>query len=260
MAIWIADARISRACRRRLSRLATVVAVALLVAGSARSAQAGFTEALPTKYGEPEQGQILSHVLGGTFTASGDNFSNGTITATQLDDSADQTWTGSIISAQAVAAFSQLPEVFGYIPGADSSGFTPLFTASGHGYDVTGSSGAVPITDSYQLARDGPNALFSSDPANSADQSVHMLAYAVTGLPNQLPTVQTWMLFWEDTAAPASDWDYNDLVVELQTDPPAPSTTPLLIPLPPAVWSGLSGLVALLVVAGIGRYRRAQLA
>jgi hypothetical protein len=233
----------------------------MLALASAQSARAGFTEATPNPDGEPEQGAILSHALGGDFTANGNNFSNGTVTATQLDDNADQIWSQPIVSAQAVASFCVDPEIFGYIAGAGPGTFVPLFTASGHGYDVTGSNGPVASSGSYQLAKSGFWTV-TSTPANNPDQDVHLLAYSISGLPNQAPNTQTYMLFWEDTIAPYSDWDYNDLVVKLVTDPPSTggSTPPLLIPLPPAVWSGLSGLAALLMVGGIARLRRAQTA
>jgi Domain of unknown function (DUF4114) len=247
----------ARPARRKIGRL-VIAAAALLALAPVRSVRAGFTEPIPNKEGEPEQGPILSHALGGTFTAEGNNFTNGAVTATQIDDNDDQIWTGSIISAQAVAAFSTDPEIFGYINGTGQGNFVPLFTASGNGYDVTGSSGGVPLTGSYQLARSGTST-FSSEPANNPNKgSVHLLTYAITGLPNQAPNTQTWMLFWEDTVAQYSDWDFNDLVVKLQTDPAAgsSSTPPLLIPLPPAAWSGLSGLAVLLAVAGITRLRR----
>jgi hypothetical protein len=255
----ISDSRLPRTGRGMFRRLAMVAAATLMVVGSARSAHAGFTEVVPNKEGEPEQAPILSHALGGTFTARGNNFTNGTVTATQLDDNDDQIWTGSIISAQAVAAFSSVPEEFGYIAGTGPGNYVNLFTASGTGYDVTGSSGPAAIDGSYQLSRSGINSTFSSDPANNPDKGfVHLLAYSVTGLPNQAPDTQTWMLFWEDTVSEYADWDYNDLVVKLVTDPPSvgAATAPLLIPLPPAAWSGLSGLAVLLVVGGIARVRR----
>jgi hypothetical protein len=254
----IVDIRLSRIGRRMSHRLAVAAAAALLTVGAAGSARGGFTEAVPSSV-EPQQAPILSHALGGTFTADGNNFTNGTITATQLDDNDDQIWSEPIVSAQAVAAFSTDPEIFGYIAGTGQGNFVPLFTASGHGYDVTGSSGLVSTNGSYQLARSGTST-FSSDPANNPDQGhVHMLAYSITGLPNQAPNTQTWMLFWEDTVAQYSDWDFNDLVVKLETDPTNANIStppPLLIPLPPAVWSGLSGLAVLLAVGGVTRLRR----
>jgi hypothetical protein len=254
------DPRLPRTGRGMFRRFAMAAAATLLAVGTARSAHAGFTEVVPNKDGEPEQAPILSHALGGTFTAEGNNFTNGSITATQLNDDDDQIWTGSIISAQAVAAFSSIPEYFGYISGTGPGHFVNLFTASGTGYDVTGTSGPVAIDGAYQLSRSGINSTFSSDPANNPDQGfVHLLAYSITGLPNQAPNTQTTMLFWEDMASEYSDWDYNDLVVKLVTDPPsvgADSPPPLLIPLPPAAWSGLSGLAVLLAVGGIARLRR----
>jgi hypothetical protein len=253
----IAERSFHRTGPKIFRRAAIAAVAALLGVSTAPLAHAGFTEAAPNQEGEPSQGSILSHVLGGTFTANGNNFTNGSLTATQLDDVAEQIWQQPIISAQAVAAFSEDPEIFGFIGGTGPGNFTPLFTASGTGYDVTGSTGPAVTPSSYQLARSGTDT-FSSVSADNSDKDVHLLAYSITGLPNQAPDTRTWMLFWEDTIAQYSDWDYNDLVVKLVTDPPASSDTPppVLIPLPSAAWSGLSGLAVLLVVCGVGRMRR----
>ena len=69
-----------------------------------------------------------------------------------------------------------------------------------------------------------------------------MVSYRLTG-PSGLTK---YVLFFEDLGTGAnSDWDYNDLVVEI-------TARPSMIPLPPAVWSGL----AMLACGGLVHARR----
>jgi len=249
--------RIVRTPRRRT--IAAAAAALLSSIGLATPSFAGFTPINANESGEPNQLQILDHVYGGSFTKDGNDFANGAITATRVDDSQDQIWsqTDAIVSARAVASFNTLTEAFGYFNGASGGSFHTLFTASGTGFNVSGNSGTVPMTTPYRLGRGGEGTLFSSNGAENVDQRDHLVTYAITGVPGTPANVQTWMLFWEDLPAPSSDFDFNDFVVEMKTDPPATaSTPPLLIPLPPAAWTGLSGLMGLGLVGGIRRFCR----
>src|SRR5207253_6215587 len=106
--------------------------------------------------------------------------------------------------------------------------------------------GEVPMGMPYRLGRGGEGNLFSSNQADNVDKRDHLVTYEIGGLPGQPANVTTRVLFWEDLPAPSSDFDFNDFVVELKTDPPlGAGTAPLLIPLPPAAWTGLSGLLGL---------------
>src|SRR5829696_2712749 len=93
--------------RHILSRASLFCAAAmttlLCVAAPAR---AGFSSISTPPTREQDQAQILSHAYGGTFTPSGNNFTNGTITAVRVDDSADQTWSdGGTWNVRTLAAF-----------------------------------------------------------------------------------------------------------------------------------------------------------
>lgn len=231
---------------------------------AAAPAFAGFSTINTNAAGEPGQEQIIQHVFGGSFQSDGQNFSNGTVTATRVDDSQDLVWPqiNAIVSAQTVASFAQLQQSFGYFNGAVGGNFQTLFNVTGQGYDVSGQSGAVPMNDVYRLGRGGSDSLYSSNNADNPDGRDHMITYAITGEPGAKPNVQTWMLFWEDTPAPKSDFDYNDLVVEMKTDPPvAGGGPPVAVPLPRAAWMGLSGLLTLAVVGTLrSRFRHLALA
>lgn len=231
-----------------------LVAIAILAVASA-PAKAGFTEV------HTHSRAIFKHAYGGPFRRDGLNFSNGEITATRVDDAGDQIWQQSdaIVSARAVAAFSRMHQTFGYFNGTGGGTLNPLFTVTGRNFHVAGETGALPMIGKYRLGREGEGRVFSSSPTDNKDGRDHMVTYAITGIPNQPSNVQTWMLFWEDKPARTSDFNFNDLVVELKTDPPLSVNAPpppLAIPLPPAGLSGLTGLLGLALAKGIGRLRR----
>jgi len=109
--------------------------------------------------------------------------------------------------------------------------------------DTTIFAGATPGQTTTKLL--GPNfswALettagkrFSSDPLLNKDGIDHMVTFEVIGL----SSLKTWAIAWEDLPAYSSDTDYNDLVVQVS-----------IVPLPAAVWAGLS------LLSGLGVARR----
>ena len=82
----------------------------LLVSGTilalAASAHAGFSTVGSNAY-EPSHEQILESLYGGDFTASGNDFSNGTVTATRVDDADDEVF-ASGLSLDPVAGYAAL--------------------------------------------------------------------------------------------------------------------------------------------------------
>jgi hypothetical protein len=261
---------------RRLALIVALCAPLVLV----EFADAAFTNIQPpSQFNQlPEDGHrtIFGNVYGGTFVRNGVNMTNGTVTATRIDDSlsnnsvlglvdghagqaADQVWHDGFTNALAKVRFAKDNQAFGFFQGpsgpTDSAHYTKLFDVSGSGYNVTGTSllqDMVGLTFRWGRSR-GIGGFHSSLPADNHDDQDHMVTYQITGLPDQGPFT-VWMLFWEDrnvgeTSNPGgatfnSDRDLNDLVVEIRaTAIPEPATAVL----------GLAGLSALW---GMPRRRR----
>jgi len=227
--------------------LAAVAALGLSVLG-ASNAFAGFTSIGAPNFGrggEASQAEILSNTYGGSFTANGLDFTNGSITATRIDDSKDQTFKGDITSSRALARFALYGQGFAY---GDVSSPTQLFTVGGNNFTVTGSTGAVDLPASYSFVRTGQGGNKSSSNAANSDGQDHLVTYLLTG---SGVTGPTYVLFWEDLNKNKSDFDFNDLAVEVK------ATSPIIVPLPAAAWSGLVTLAGGALVAGY-RKRRAM--
>jgi hypothetical protein len=206
-------------------------------------AHAGYTPVAPCTYdSELGHAAILSHAYAGDFAANGLDFSNGNVTAVRCDDSDDaggyaaQCWTAKLLSARALARFGGFEQCLAVVPGKSGGLSQELFSVSGTGLNVSGSVNGLDVTGkSFRFARGGegePCTSFDTDNIMGRDQ---MVSYRVTG-PNGL---DRYVLFFEDaTAAQNSDWDFNDLVVEIN------GAGPHAIPLPPAVWSALAVMLS----------------
>jgi len=220
---------------------------------AASNAQAGFTTINPPNYGkggEATQAEILSNSYGGSFTSNGLNFTNGTLTATRIDDNNDQFFSGDLTSSKALATFADFKQGFGYGPTASP---TTLFNVGGDEFSVTGSTGAVDLPAKYSFVRTpgtGANSgtvVSSTDLANK-DGKDHLVTYLLTGAGI---TEKTYVLFWEDKlASKRSDFDFNDLAVEVK------GVNAVVVPLPAAAWSGLVTLAGGALVAGYRKARR----
>ena len=249
-------------------------ATTALVAGAltllAPAAEAGYTAVKqPKRKSEVSHEQILERVYGGDFVsdAAGLSFSNDSgVTVTRLGDTpgSAEAWSGRTVSARAVAAFSGRRKTAGYF-GASSAGQTQtLFNASGRQFDVSGAAQSPVTVDGdlvYTKGRGKGAKTFSSVASSNRDGMDHLVAYEVKGTSGQRASV--YLLCWEDRFAGRSDRDYNDLVVEVQAAEAASQAAmsqPLLIPLPPAAWTGLSGLVGLGLAARLRRRPVAGLA
>jgi len=229
----------------------SLAALGAMAFGAAR-ADAGFSViGKSKKSSEATHQEIFEHRFGGTFSQSGESFSNGTVNITRVDDADDQSFTGDVNSACVIAAFARKSQSFGFFD--STGGFQRLLAVSGRDFDVTGTPdsdnslsalGNGPIT----FGRGGGDPKFSANASQNPDGQDHLVTYRVTG-GNVAPG--TTLLFWEDSTGRQADFDFNDLVVEVNA-----TGEPLLIPLPAAAWSGLSGLVGLGVLGGYKRARR----
>lgn len=207
-----------------MSRIRSIVLAAALSAASlfgATSAHAGFTSVSPTPYGsERDVAEILDHVYGST------------VTATRIDDSSDQLWSGVLTSIKALARFAGQSQDFGTVNGGV---FTSLMNTSGTGYSILGNvSASLPLTlDDVAFGRKGGGTIVSSDQSANGDGLDHMVTYQLTGAGITTPT---YVLFFEDLIG-GGDRDYNDLAVEL-TFAAAPGD-PVAVPLPAAAVMGV---------------------
>jgi hypothetical protein len=229
-----------------------VVAAGALVA--VPLAEAGYTPVKqPTRRSEVSHEQILEHVYGGNFVGdpTGLSFSNESgVTVTRLEDApgSNDSWAGRRISARAVASFSGKRRTAGYFGAKIGGQVQKLFDATGRHFNVLGTAqSAAPVDGDLVMGRG--RRTFSSVVAVNRDRMDHLVSYEVKGTAEQ---TSVYLLCWEDKFARRSDRDYNDLVIELQAAEAAaraPISQPLLIPLPPAAWPGLAGLLSVGVMS-----------
>ncbi len=155
--------------KRTTKMLAAIAGLTLL---GANVVHAGFTTITPSK--EPGHASILGDIYGGTFTASGLDFSNGSITATRVDDDLD-TDTAVTGDPTKLAGFGSLPNV------------------------------PTVIDDKYAITR--PGRTFTTDPSDNPDGVDHVITYLLSG------ATTGFVLFFEDLPAGKSDFDFNDIAV-----------------------------------------------
>jgi len=221
---------------------------------SAGQAQAGYTSISAPNFGrggEATQAEILSHSYGGNFVADGLNFSNGSVTAYRIDDDFDQVMPFDILSSRTLATFASYSQGLAYGTLADEH---QLFTVSGKGYAATGGTGAVDLPNPTELIRTGTSEDFSSKDASNSDGKDHLVTYLLVNdvHANKASKPElTFVLFWEDLSKKShSDWDFNDLAVEIK------ASCPVVVPLPAAAWSGLATLAGGALVTGYRKARR----
>lgn len=255
------NARVSAAPAAK-SRRPLRAAVALVVAAAALACPASDADAANSPIGpsigsgELSQQQILENLYGGSFTRSGDDFSNGQVDVERVSDEggAEQIFQSEFGSARAVASFARNSQTFGTIN--DEGRFLPLFrthrnTLDGAGpVDLRGSGLSNTI-----LALQSGGATYAADPTLNPGGADQLVSYAVKSRgASPASSPDAFLLFWEDTASASSDYDYNDLVVEVSAAGGDPAN--VLIPLPAAAWSGLMVMAGVGIAAGIRRMRR----
>ncbi|MCX5671546.1 MAG: hypothetical protein NTU94_09545 [Planctomycetota bacterium] len=217
--------------------------------------------------GETNFVQILNHIYGGSFVGAsfgGPSYTNGSVTATRVDDfviqgsnrvpgsnvdvvtggpglpTTDQVWDDGFTSAVAEARFAGYSQKFGYFEGASGVSYTPLFDVTGSDFDVTGSAALDMTGHTWRWVRDGDNGQQSSLQTDNVSNADHLLTYRITSTDPKFNDGQTtWLLFWEDLNPNCKDnlyrykldSDFNDLVVEIRA-----------VPAPAAIGLGMLGL------------------
>ncbi|MCX5659184.1 MAG: DUF4114 domain-containing protein [Planctomycetota bacterium] len=238
-----------------MKKFCMMVAAGVLAASSL-PAMAGYTTVGAPASGEKSMKEILEAVYGGTFTPSGVDFSNGTVTATRVNDNGgsgtndalfgpgladDQVWNGGALDAKVDAVYAGFTQNFGYKSGTASTAFNSLFTVTGTGLAVTGSASidmATAAGGTWRWARTGNDGrVFTSRDSDNVDAVDHMITYEITGASD----IKTWLIGIEDNVIGRSDRDFNDLVVQVQA-----------VPTPAAVGMGLTTLAGM----GIAALRR----
>ncbi len=128
----------------------------------------------------------------------------------------DQVWTDGIVSSFAKARYAGYTQQFGYTTNLVTPSYTNVLNVSGSGYIVSG-SGTIDFAPGtrWAWARTGNlgGTQYSLDSLNS-DLKDHMVTFQIL---NQ--ECNTWVLAFEDLWSFKSDWDYNDLVIEIRCIP-----------------------------------------
>ncbi len=218
--------------RARFAAAMSVVALCMVLAPSAAFAGAfGYTAFNEPVGGlEPNQPAILDTIYGGTFVASGVDFTNGAITARRVFDhgggnlplnivtgnqtGVDQTWTDGTAMITAQAMFALFPQSFGWNGGGLGTTYTELLTDA----DIGGAPINLSVAGDFLwgINPGSPDMWWSLQTNNNDGANDHLVTYAVEGL--GIPET-VWLLFWEDKPFATSDLDYNDFVIEIRAIP-----------------------------------------
>ncbi|MBX2853019.1 MAG: PEP-CTERM sorting domain-containing protein [Phycisphaeraceae bacterium] len=194
-------------------------AALLVVFGSACAATqaATITPVFAPPANEKSHEQIIEDILGGDFSQTGNDFTDGVRTVARVDDDADQSYDFASWSVLAQAVWAGASQSFGtvedgvlFIVGGDES------SVSGSAFDPDGGQGIVfkRFGSEYQTLE------IHTDPAQNPNGQDHVVTYTYTVDDVDGP-VTSYLLFFEDLneTSPLADWDYNDLVVELRGTP-----------------------------------------
>jgi hypothetical protein len=218
-----------------------MLSAAIAGIGFASTAFAGFTTI--NTGSTPTQPQILDQVYGGSFTLEdGVDYSNGSLTAVRVSDTApqsgglsydnpgpnatDQLWQASNVIAKVESSNAEDPSTpFGYIPGSSGGTFVPLFSVTGSGYAVSGTGSFSPGSGSFRFGAENRFGLLSTLPSDNNDSQDHVVTYEINGLGGG---DKTWLLFFNDYGDNGTDANFNfqNLSVQLQTVPLSSSSTP----------------------------------
>ena len=226
-----------------------------LVTGNASAATCGIQASAETS---------LQGILDGITTTGP---SSVTASTDCLVDGTDSNWsiTGSGLSGTTMIielAGQAGTNTFGVYDTSNSNNFVELFNGGASaGSQVVMSiklDGSVHINladtltdfagNNFGYYLDIGNDRFFSDTALNGDAADHMLAYQGTGDNIQIATnaagdwtPNEYVLAWEDVTGGAADFDYNDMVMIVESVQP--------VPVPAAVWLFGSGLIGLVGVA-----------
>ncbi len=188
---------------------------------------------------------ILNYVNGDRVRAiriadsNTDGNSNLVLASSTIASSNDQIFEDGVVVSLAQARYAGFEQSFGYVPGASGGSFNSLFSVTGSGFAVTGSSNQT-ISNLFRFARRGtsgnPNGgdtWTSREADNNDTRPDHMISFLFSNevgsrfIPNSLA------LFFDDQRGASADRDFNDLVVEVQVN---------VVPLPTAALASVAGL------------------
>ena len=161
----------------------------------------------------------------------------------------DRSWKDGISSFDVVAKYAANTQVFGYDPTTPNyAGFIPLLTNAQPNDEAVGG----PVEGSvFQWVLKSGGKTFYSKYSKNQDEKDHMVSWEVVwDIDSGRYGQKTWLLAWEDLPG-SNNYDYQDLVVEVNVT---------VVPLPPAVLSGLAMLAGLGVFGWVRRRNRATFA
>lgn len=196
--------------------LITLALLAALVVPGLRAANFTTINPSPT---EPNLLDILDAVYGaGNYT--------------RVSDDQDQSWSVDVISATMVAQNTGADSQLGYCyvcDGSDDTFLGPVMSSDGIFSEplLEGDTDIAVLTGQALRWFDDATGVsvvgrVFSDPLLNALQADHMVTFYLNENPN------IYVLAFEDwlaTSTPASDWDYNDFVVQVEVVPnPEPGT------------------------------------
>jgi hypothetical protein len=219
---------------RMIAQVACLAVVA--IGSSAAMASASYTTVAGNG---SKQAQILSEVYGGSWTASGRNFSNGTITATRVADAGvstpsslttgvagtDDVWTGGATVKLTVGPNNTCDAyLFGYLDDTGNHAFHSLLNTENTGSMVTT---AIPSAFRWALKDVRGNDIDTSHKADNNDGCQtydHLITYKLTGG----NCCDQWILFWQDDFGNCKAADFDDAVIRIcRPNIPAPGAAVL---------------------------------
>lgn len=207
-----------------MTRMLAVAAIALAPA-LAWGAVIPANEILNTPHGnEDSLWEIVNNVYGTSFGSNADM---------QFAQVGTEIYSGNV-AVNATALFAGNTQTFGWyesvLPGNISS-TTALFTATGSGYAVTG-SGQINASGDFGLFLQSGNHTWYSEVDRNVDKRDHQALYDLAALTGNAAYAGSYLSAWEDLKMGKfgnSDYDYNDLVLQLDMNVvPEPTTMTLL--------------------------------
>jgi hypothetical protein len=156
---------------------------------------------------------------GGLVATRADDFGLGGVldAATGSPGSADdQRWSGSTLTVRLAEKNAQFVyHILGYDMGAQG-GFVKLIEDFRPPYSVNVAFNPGDVWAWSLQEHAGRFPTWSSKQSLNSDGTDHMITYRITGLASGYPT---WLLLWENVPADSSDFDYDDIVVEIAAIP-----------------------------------------
>jgi hypothetical protein len=167
--------------------------------------------------GEQSHRDIFEALFGGEFQSVGNDYTNGFQTLTRVDDSKDQHYDFDAWFAKVVAKWAAASQGFG----TEDDGL--LFTVTGYQNNVAGAASDPDGGEGIVFKRFGVEfgtVQVTTDPTLNPGGRDHVVTYSYEYTPvDSVEAQMGYLLFFEDISGVAgySDWDYNDLVVDLRS-------------------------------------------